>query len=142
MIQHIDLPLTLIILLIFDLILIRLLNKFIEHILQILFLFINFPQHLLLIILQHLNLLIQHIPKVFQINLFISRLLASFLLRINDLNSLQQLVLHLNDILIVFQVMVFYPIMLGQEIVKLFLKVVFFLQELLIILDKVFVLLV
>jgi len=70
-------------------ILATLFDQFIKHILQIIFFFIDFTQNLFFLTLKHLNLLVQHIPEIFQIDLFISSILASFFLTIDHLYSFQ-----------------------------------------------------
>lgn len=86
--------------------------------------------------MEALDLLVQHVAEVLQVDLFILGGLARILLAVDDLQPLQQLVLHLEDVLIVLQVVVPYLVVALEEQLEFVLEVLIFALELLIRLDE------
>lgn len=76
-----------------------------------------------------LNFAVQHITEILERRLFISSITTCLLLAVDDLQSLKQLVLHLQDVLVVFEVLETNTVVDFEELLEtVLLSFVLFLQ--------------
>jgi hypothetical protein len=93
-------------------------DEFVEHVLQIAFAATDFLDHLRLLLLQALDLAVQHVSEVLECGLLIPRILACIFLALDDLQPFEQLMLHLQDFFITLEVLESNVVVLLEQLLE------------------------